>query len=324
MMRFRDKQFTVTLALLVASAVGFSSAQPDSQKFVLSLYLDGGYAYVINQPTNSLVIGAFETRDDQPHQKHDQMFLTSWVGLRSGGLAPTSTVKGFPQWNLAGKDLRIETPPDPSHPTSATLALPPNKAVPNACPNPSHPEFHADNNNLLFFPKITSLGKGAFNGSTVFKSKVSLKGGRLAALRTVSCWEWQDGDPQTPPQQTFVGGLGAVKYNLQFSGDKLELQVGNLDGQIHGKVTLTPQLNGDQKEIVLTLHRDTAQPLPLQYKPRPVSSVAPGSTLQEFNRFYSLLSASRTRPMPKKLGLSPASGLDTPGDECPPALFFIN
>ena len=44
MMRFRDKQFTVTLALLVASAVGFSSAQPDSQKFVLSLSLDGGYA----------------------------------------------------------------------------------------------------------------------------------------------------------------------------------------------------------------------------------------------------------------------------------------
>ena len=56
-------------------------------------------------------------------EKHDQMFLTSWVGLRSGGLAPTSTVKGFPQWNLAGKDLRIEyrlsQPSDVGNPCSA-------------------------------------------------------------------------------------------------------------------------------------------------------------------------------------------------------------
>ena len=252
------------------------------------------------------------------------MFLTSWVGLRSGGLAPTSTVKGFPQWNLAGKDLRIETPPDPSHPTLATLALPPNKAVPNACPNPSHPEFHADNNNLLFFPKITSLGKGAFNGSTVFKSKVSLKGGRLAALRTVSCWEWQDGDPQTPPQQTFVGGLGAVKYNLQFSGDKLELQVGNLDGQIHGKVTLTPQLNGDQKEIVLTLHRDTAQPLPLQDKPRPGCIRRTRLDTAGVQPFRITLVLIQDQTDAQETGSFPASGLDTPGDECPPALFFIN
>ena len=316
----------LTLALAVLS-VTVPTAQAN-RPFVLSLFLDGGYSYAISKNSNALTVGAFADPNDK-HQDHDRMMLTLLVGQAQGGTQKRR--------DLAGMDLRIVTPPNPNHANSAKLGLPQLTQPGDPC---QKAEFTNDANNLFFFPDIPTLGNSGFVGPLHgYKSRLLLKAGRIAALRTVACWDWKDGAATpNPPKQAFIAGLGGVKYNMEFLGNELELQLTPKGTQAPvTSLKFSPVMMGNSyPEIMLTINRDKDNPSPWIFgagwaAPGAQSTMrqgshtgvtATGAKLDDFERFYRLLLAPFKPPMPYKAAIARESAI-TPGDECPPALYFV-